>query len=626
MEVEGEAEAVDDEALTQLEAAACAKWAEMEASSSSSSKPAVVSALPKPAVSKVPLLKPAPLQHQSQGFKQPMHVAPPHRPGKQTIPERPAASVIGGGTWAVGKGHSGSQGAVPIGGAAGKGKGPTTIPFKGAKGGKGHAASHIRPAVLVQQETPEDIASELSTWAVNLNKAGLWTRGTGISPAAVAALMEMPPAVARKALSELEVSASNIRNPSRYILEARDTAGKSSGPASAPPARSVSAVSQAPAGVSTAKITKAPPARTTSAPSQPGPEGQHPGKGVKRPVHVNPPGKDSQGSPAKRRLLKVAGDSQAAATTTTASPGQGAAAAPGPQKTAKVKVPAVVAKLLVELRQQGHEMTATTLNMLASAEAVKAAAVLQEFASSSPKVRLHQFVVARLGSKSTAKVGAAAASSTGATNAASPQHSPLSAPQALQAEKTKPQKPAATKPPPPGLTASTPGAKVGAAIAKPAIVKTFATSNGPGAKTQLLAAGPVQETRKAALATANVPGAKAQLLEARKAAGGLPVRTESAAKKPPKAAPVVKGVGQKPVHRPNLEFMQDCVQGKLLQLNAMGLWRGLGAHPFDEAALDALLSINPDRALEILSEAEEKGGALLNPSGFVRSAVASEAR
>jgi len=80
-----------------------------------------------------------------------------------------------------------------------------------------------------------------------------------------------------------------------------------------------------------------------------------------------------------------------------------------------------------------------------------------------------------------------------------------------------------------------------------------------------------------------------------------------------------------PRERDDLEdFEKMAVQGKLLALNKQGIWKI--PHALDEAALSALLGIDAGRSHEILDEAEEKGraGTLLDPSAFVRRAIALE--
>lgn len=126
-------------------------------------------------------------------------------------------------------------------------------------------------------------------------------------------------------------------------------------------------------------------------------------------------------------------------------------------------------------------------------------------------------------------------------------------------------------------------------------------------------------------------GQTPQTAGAKAGAAKAPLAKAPIAKAPIAKAPVAKasrvptqGIGKPPVARHDLEFDQMAVQGKLQSLNKIGIWQG--SHPLDEAALGALLAIDPGRALEILDEAEEKGAELKNPSEFVRKAIQEDPR
>lgn len=83
-----------------------------------------------------------------------------------------------------------------------------------------------------------------------------------------------------------------------------------------------------------------------------------------------------------------------------------------------------------------------------------------------------------------------------------------------------------------------------------------------------------------------------------------------------------EGVGKPPVPRDGLEFEQLTVQSKLQSLNERCIWQG--SHPLDEAALAALLGIDPGRAHEILDLAEEEGPKVKDPSFYVRKLAIEE--
>lgn len=149
----------------------------------------------------------------------------------------------------------------------------------------------------------------------------------------------------------------------------------------------------------------------------------------------------------------------------------------------------------------------------------------------------------------------------------------------------------------------------------------------------------LEARKKGAGIVAKPAGAKAGVAKApitKAPVGKAPVGKAPLVKAPVGQAPVAKapvakaarvptqGIGKPPVARTDLEFDQMAVQGKLQALNKLGLWEG--THPLDEAALGALLAIDPGRALEILDEAEEKASDLKNPSEFVRTTIRDDPR
>jgi len=134
-------------------------------------------------------------------------------------------------------------------------------------------------------------------------------------------------------------------------------------------------------------------------------------------------------------------------------------------------------------------------------------------------------------------------------------------------------------------------------------------------------------------------------VEHRPAAGAAPARAPARApakapakvlpRPPPKAPPApapkpqtvarVPGQGQQPRLRKDLPFERQTVQEKLIALNKQGIWTKQGkTYPLDEAALSALMQIEPARGLEILDEVERQGMALIDPSRYARELAAEE--
>lgn len=82
----------------------------------------------------------------------------------------------------------------------------------------------------------------------------------------------------------------------------------------------------------------------------------------------------------------------------------------------------------------------------------------------------------------------------------------------------------------------------------------------------------------------------------------------------------VKGrPGAPPQKRDGLEFEQEAVQEKLLELNDSGVFKP--KIPFDDAALSSLLQIDAGSALDILADAEQQGAKCRMPSLFVQQQV-----
>jgi hypothetical protein len=123
------------------------------------------------------------------------------------------------------------------------------------------------------------------------------------------------------------------------------------------------------------------------------------------------------------------------------------------------------------------------------------------------------------------------------------------------------------------------------------------------------------EARRSGAGQGPKAGAKAGVAKA-------PVIAKAPAKPAFRVRP--EDIGKPPVVRSDLDFEKFMVQGKLQALNKMGIWEG--SHPLDEAALGALLSIDPGRAIEILDEAEEKCAELKDPSDFVRTTIKENPR
>jgi len=126
-------------------------------------------------------------------------------------------------------------------------------------------------------------------------------------------------------------------------------------------------------------------------------------------------------------------------------------------------------------------------------------------------------------------------------------------------------------------------------------------------------------------------------VEHRPAAGAAPAKAPAKvlprppAKAPPAPAPKpqtvarVPGQGQQPRLRKDLPFERQTVQEKLIALNKQGIWAKQGkTYPLDEAALSALMQIEPARGLEILDEVERQGMALIDPSRYARELAADE--
>lgn len=302
-------------------------------------------------------------------------------------------------------------------------------------------------------------------------------------------------------------------------------------------------------------------------------------KGLKRPAL------ESQGPPSKRPAIQ---------TTPIATNGHSETG----KATIKVKLTRPVAEKLEAVKSKGLKLAASAVQALAAAEA-KDALVLLTALMNREVPNPTNWVIASL-KKRAEMVNASNDEKPAVAKAAMP-------------------KPAVAKV---SVAKAPPVAKAPSKLPEGVKVIKYASLDGSPPKAAVAKVPSAVKVAKTPPADRSPPVAKAAVTKA-------PVAKAPVAKAPVKKAPPPSpspgkpaGAGQPPVVRTGLDFEQLAVQAKLQTLNKKGIWRG--SHPLDEAALEALLRIDPGRALEILDEAEEQGSQLAAPSMFVREQVAEE--
>jgi len=128
----------------------------------------------------------------------------------------------------------------------------------------------------------------------------------------------------------------------------------------------------------------------------------------------------------------------------------------------------------------------------------------------------------------------------------------------------------------------------------------------PGAKSTIVKAPAAKSAVTKSAASTALPAARAPKAKARA------------------AAPSGPGSGKPPQPRTDLEFEEMMLQSKLIAMNKQGIWPA--THPLDEATLAWVLKMgDPQRAMEILDEAEQEGAELEDPAAWVQSKVRTEA-